>query len=1051
MNPGAQPRKKISRPSVPRPPAVQAAQQQQKQPAVLPSPAPSDDTSPGLSSALDSPKTNALSLADAHNMGPTSPSAPPTRPVTNFRFVYATAHTRDPQEAPEHGTVGRIDPVENYPPTQSHISQPPRSAAQVAGASYARESPPTGSGVAAPPLKRRRLDNVPPDSLQYPLLLSALEQHLQAWGGYEALEPTVEKPRVMLLREACRDNDGFFVILHQLFSIWSLNKREAYDCLPLNPPLVDQAFEMLETVLKKNELLSPTHRHWFVQFPVPAKQLAQWNNGQTVVQPIAFFLEALVNECGNMMTACVQRKYPFLVDELLGRLKCFSPVLQLILFTACRRRLGVLDGQLGSSMEQAFREDQSRHRDANGQQTLVPLTYPGELEQRNSSLIDFYRLTVQAAAFRAPGQSDHRSQPLAGQPQQHQVLPPHSGPSPFRPTYSSTAPPTSSEASSATSSPYTTAPRGTVGTGATQGVPLATNTPAYHHPNQASFVSNARYYPAGGPQDLQQRASWQLKHFLQGQQVGLQIQRKLSQLTQQTNQQQQYQHNLQFTTSLSSQTTFQPRAHLPPSTTPQYHSSPQPAQAPQLQQVHYNTRPPHGQPQAPTINFVLNGARPGSAMGTGPSTPQSQQGNTPQRQQAVGASDPLFPPKGTMIMRTDWPHDPTERKSILMSLHQAHVRSPKRVLKEGETARLYQAVKSLPVPPTAVPPKNTMYEFRFQVTEEQFARLATKSRRPGEVVPVVEHFDGALRWRVRSCMVQGSTGALSERDWVTLDTSWPSFIHMTLNHKVLDVRRKSHNGKDLPTEITDFVVRGTNVLMVAVHDSHGEKAKNCHLAVEMLETLGHSAVMDIVRSQGAIPEEETLNTIKKRLTSSVVDDDDDEISFEAPDLSIDLADPFSAKIFTIPARGADCTHMECFDLDTWLSTRPAAKPTIKCAHRQVQCDCRNAAEPSNPDKWRCPICLKDARPYSLRIDAFLLKIRKQLEADGKLHTKRLLVKADGSWSVVLEDEPDDNEAEADSDGEGRAKAANTAAAAAVAPVAAVAAVVPKRQVEVIEI
>jgi hypothetical protein len=345
-----------------------------------------------------------------------------------------------------------------------------------------------------------------------------------------------------------------------------------------------------------------------------------------------------------------------------------------------------------------------------------------------------------------------------------------------------------------------------------------------------------------------------------------------------------------------------------------------------------------------------------------------------------------------------------------MSLHQAHVRSPKRVIKDGETERFYQAVKSLPVAPTPVAPKKTMYEFRFEVTEEQFALVATKSKIPGEVLPVVEHFNGALRWRVRCCVLRGPTDAHKEDQWVTLDMSWPSFIHMTLNGKVLDVRRQTHNGKDMATEITDFIVCGTNILMIAVYDtqSPNEKPKTRHLAVEMLETLSHSSVLSAVQAQGATPAERSLSIIKQRLTSSL----DDEVAFEAPHLSIDLADPFSSTIFKTPARGIGCTHMECFDLENWLNTRPA-KPPVKCAHRQDECPCKSHAEPSNPDKWRCPICSKDARPCSLRIDGFLLNVRAQLERDGKLHTKCLQVKADGSWSVIL-----DADDEAESDGEG---------------------------------
>ncbi|KAH8742696.1 hypothetical protein F5883DRAFT_366563, partial [Diaporthe sp. PMI_573] len=80
------------------------------------------------------------------------------------------------------------------------------------------------------------------------------------------------------------------------------------------------------------------------------------------------------------------------------------------------------------------------------------------------------------------------------------------------------------------------------------------------------------------------------------------------------------------------------------------------------------------------------------------------------------------------------------------------------------------------------------------------------------------------------------------------------------------------------------------------------------------------------------------------------------------ELSIDLTDPFSASIFSIPAHGLACTHMECFDLETWLNTRP-----IKQAIN------------NGPQYWECHICFGDARPRSLRIDSFLVSVRKKLE------------------------------------------------------------------------
>ncbi|KAG7289789.1 hypothetical protein NEMBOFW57_006165 [Staphylotrichum longicolle] len=914
MTPGtAAPRRPNPRPAAPRPPVPPAAQQpqqhhqhyqppqQQQQtqpPPVLPSPAPSDEPSPALSNVLDSPKRNPTPLPDVHNMGPANAPTPALLPVTDARFILDPPTIPRAQEAPRPGPVGATPHIESFGFVFEGIQGDRQDNRHGRNPSFDGNSTPTASRGPLPPLKppakRRRVEQTTAS------LLPILEQYVQACGGNHALDSAVEKPRVMLLTEACKSEDAFFLVLHQLFSMWSLDASDAYANIPLHRSVIDNAFKILESVLKKNELLSLAHQQWFSRFPVANGRFSYAPIGDAaLISQIATFLAALINEHHSLLGAAMQRNYPFLVDELLARLSCYSPVLQFILFTACRRQLGVPDGDLGAQLEQAFRDDQARHRDPSQQQPILQ----GQQQP-----------VVQS-----------QQQPLV-QGQQRQQLP--------------------------------------------------------------------------------------------------------SQLLNQ----QQYQRNLQIAQQqLPSHSSAQTATQSPTYAT---HRAVHPVQTIQTQQMQYNPWVQQFQPVTSPITFINNG------MHAGPTpTPQyaaQQIQRDLQRSRSSRAKDPLVPPKGTQITRPEWPYDPADRKAILMSLHQAHVRSPKRVIKNGAAERFYQAVKALPVEPTPIAPKKTLFQFRFEVTEEQSAMAARKSKLPGALLPVVEHFNGALRWRVRCCIPPSSSEPLTQQQWVTLDGNWPSFMHMTLNDRVLEIRRRPHNGKDLPTEVTDFIVPGTNILKIALHEAPGEPSQSRLLAVEMLETLSHSAIVKSIWSQGPIPEQETLNTIKKRLTSSA----DDEIAFEAPDLSIDLADPFSSTIFKIPARGVACTHMECFDLENWLNTRPA-KPPISCPHKRVKCTCPNTAEPSNPDKWRCPICSKDARPYSLRIDGFLLKVRAQLEAEGKLHTKSLRVKADGSWSVVLED---DDDGASDDDGAGPAVPVSVGARKAPQVPA-----LPRREVEVIEL
>lgn len=390
--------------------------------------------------------------------------------------------------------------------------------------------------------------------------------------------------------------------------------------------------------------------------------------------------------------------------------------------------------------------------------------------------------------------------------------------------------------------------------------------------------------------------------------------------------------------------------------------------------------------------------------------PANLQGPQP-RQMSVGIHDRFFPPKGIHIPRHEWPSDHQDKKSIMVSLHQAEARSPRRVVrttdKSGTAERYYQAVKSLPLPPAPIPAVERLYKLDFNVTVEQFALLSAGKRNPnGSRLPVAEHFDGSLRWRLRCCSFSRPFKSVSEPEWVPMDVAWPPHLAVTLNNQVISIRRHSHNGKDLPAELSPFIVPGRNELRIGVGSSKPSAGSHFAVAVELVETLSHSSVMSYVQEHGFIGEETTLGVIKSRLTGRD-DDDDDGISLVMKDLSIDLADPFSSVIFNIPARGLACTHMECFDLETWLNTRPA-KPTPKCSHGGAPCGCAKQSEPSNPDKWRCPICFKDARPYSLRIDGFLVKVRQKLEMEGKLRAKSMLVAADGTWNAIVEDDTGEN-------------------------------------------
>lgn len=426
---------------------------------------------------------------------------------------------------------------------------------------------------------------------------------------------------------------------------------------------------------------------------------------------------------------------------------------------------------------------------------------------------------------------------------------------------------------------------------------------------------------------------------------------------------------------------------------------------------------------SPLLPSYPNGHLPLAA----PSTPrpqvvypgivQSAGHNIPRQVAGSRSPERLLPPKDVHIPRHDWPYDPQDRKSLMMSLHQTHVRSPTRIVRthegdNGEPQRYYQAVKSLPIPPVEISSVNRLHKFEFTVTDEQYALISkTEIAKKVGRFSVAEHFNGSLRWRLRACELKRTVDPVpAEHEWAVLETSWPPHISITLNDQHIELRRYTHNGRDLPAELTTLVRCGQNLLQIGVGEQKKNSASMYAAAVELVETRSHSDILDYIWKHGHIPEEITLETIISRSTRT---EDDDGVSLVIKDLSIDLADPFSSVIFKIPARGVACTHMECFDLENWLNTRPAKGPQKCHLHAPIPCKCKTTFEPSSPDKWKCPICSKDARPYSLRIDGFLLKVRQQLERENKLHAKSMLVAPDGTWNAVVEE--DDGDGDSDDD------------------------------------
>jgi hypothetical protein len=154
------------------------------------------------------------------------------------------------------------------------------------------------------------------------------------------------------------------------------------------------------------------------------------------------------------------------------------------------------------------------------------------------------------------------------------------------------------------------------------------------------------------------------------------------------------------------------------------------------------------------------------------------------------------------------------------------------------------------------------------------------------------------------------------------------------------------------------------------------------VAIEYLGIISHDSVKRHCADKYRIPAQQVLSDIKAKLRAS---NDDDEIAIVESNLTIGLFDPFSAsKMCDIPVRSRACLHNDCFDLETYLTTR------------------RRQGDVSVPDLWRCPICSADARPHHLVVDGFLEEVKQQLDAQGLSQTRAIIVQQDGTWKPKAE-------------------------------------------------
>lgn len=310
------------------------------------------------------------------------------------------------------------------------------------------------------------------------------------------------------------------------------------------------------------------------------------------------------------------------------------------------------------------------------------------------------------------------------------------------------------------------------------------------------------------------------------------------------------------------------------------------------------------------------------------------------------------------------------------ALHQAHVRSPTLSVIDtdppSDDQKYFVYLEKILISPGGLRAGKRHLKWSWATSREDAQKLALSSQDPTGYKPRLNIQLGSQLCRIRCIKANTLKPNFTESDWVAAENSWPSGIAAILNDRALEVRRKLHHGKDQPIDITSLIKEGENSLSIAVSKIHDEAVYA--FAVETSQVTNARRIKErITRLDWA----EARDRILQRSINA-----DPDVQILDPKVVLELTDPYTSSMWYIPVRGRSCHHNHCFDLDVFLSTRGG-----------------KAKEPCGPDAFRCPICGTDARPQSLVVDGFLMRVREELQRLNRLDAKAIVLDEAGNWQI----------------------------------------------------
>lgn len=204
---------------------------------------------------------------------------------------------------------------------------------------------------------------------------------------------------------------------------------------------------------------------------------------------------------------------------------------------------------------------------------------------------------------------------------------------------------------------------------------------------------------------------------------------------------------------------------------------------------------------------------------------------------------------------------------------------------------------------------------------------------------------------------------------------FPSHTEIQVNYEFVPVSTKTPKNKPAgavkPPDISQYILKkirsyGTGSGQTVVMSINVVKEEHDYLLnVYLVELIPISNLLEEVQKREKISKLAVIETIQ---AENNVDDDD----LVATASRVSLKDPVSFMRMKIPARATSCTHLECFDLETYFDLQKQG--------------------PS----WVCPLCNKQIAYTNIAVNEYMEEI---IESTAALGVDEVEIEPNGTWSI----------------------------------------------------